>query len=328
MRNISTDTIEEGMFVDINGQQQWITIRGADRRNPVLFTVGGPGAAFTTWAPFFQPWEQYFTLVQWDQPGAGATYALNGDAGLEPCSLQRICTDAIAVAEYACRHLEHEQLVYLGVSGGTVIGLMAMLHKPALFKAYSGCGQFVHWLRQARVSYEMLLAQARAEDDKKGLRELEQIGPPPYTDLDTEIIKAKYACRPTAAEQAALADIEPEVLAGLRSPPADTPASYIAPGIEYSDPVALATRMFDRLRPELYAFDAWQLGTAFEMPVIFIQGELDFYSVTAQVEKYFVEITAPYKQLRLLPGAGHGSLYLRDTLLAALVEELKAIPSD
>ena len=324
MKPNARQMIEEARFVDINGQQQWITIRGSDRINPVLLIVGGPGVPLSTWALFFQPWQEYFTLVQWDQPGAGATYGLNGEAGLEPYNLQRLRDDVISVADYICRYLDVDRLIYFGLSGGTVIGLMAMLHKPELFHSYAGSGQFVHWLRQAGLSYQLVLEQARSEGDMDGVRELEQIGPPPYTAIDAELIKSKYAGRLTKVEQAAMTTVAPETLAAMRAPPAD--ANYIAPGIEYSEPIPLATRLFDRLRPEFYAFDAWQLGIRFELPMIFIQGELDHYSVTSEVEKYFAAITAPSRQLKVLPGAGHCSFYLRDVLLNALLESVSALP--
>lgn len=41
------NAIEEAGFVRIGGIDQWISIRGEDRRNPVLAVLyGGPGAAF------------------------------------------------------------------------------------------------------------------------------------------------------------------------------------------------------------------------------------------------------------------------------------------
>ena len=67
--------IDTGLFVDINGVEQWITIRGSDLKNPVMLMLPGPGAGFSRMAEFFSPWERDFTLVQWDQPGAGATAA-------------------------------------------------------------------------------------------------------------------------------------------------------------------------------------------------------------------------------------------------------------
>src|SRR5207344_47139 len=71
-------SIDEGQFVTIGGVDQWVTMRGQDAVNPLLLLIGGPGAAFSSMARFFAPWERDFTLVQWDQPGAGATQAKNG----------------------------------------------------------------------------------------------------------------------------------------------------------------------------------------------------------------------------------------------------------
>src|SRR5579863_6366061 len=83
--------IELGEFVRVGGLDQWITLRGADRTNPALLILSGPGVAFSRMASFFAPWERDFTLAQWDQPGAGATFARNGET---PLSLDRLAADA------------------------------------------------------------------------------------------------------------------------------------------------------------------------------------------------------------------------------------------
>ena len=80
------DPIFEGGFVDVGGEPHWVAIRGQDRRNPVLLVLHGPGGALSPLAPLFEPWERNFTVAHWDQPGAGATFARNGEASL---SLQR-----------------------------------------------------------------------------------------------------------------------------------------------------------------------------------------------------------------------------------------------
>jgi proline iminopeptidase len=48
-------------------------------RNPILlFIHGGPGQAAIPMAREYQrAWEARFTVVQWDQRGAGKTYASN-----------------------------------------------------------------------------------------------------------------------------------------------------------------------------------------------------------------------------------------------------------
>ena len=87
--------VDEGLFVGVNGREHWITLRGADAANPALLILSGPGAAFSRMAPFFAPWEDDFTLVQWDQPGGGATFARNGEMAL---TLEGLAADAARVA--------------------------------------------------------------------------------------------------------------------------------------------------------------------------------------------------------------------------------------
>ena len=65
--------------VRIGGIDQWIEVRGQNVDNPILlFLHGGPGIAFIPLANSFQgPWEESFTVVEWDQRGAGKTYSSN-----------------------------------------------------------------------------------------------------------------------------------------------------------------------------------------------------------------------------------------------------------
>src|SRR5215472_2182033 len=73
---VTPNGVEELLPLQINGSTQWISIRGRDRRNPILlFLHGGPGSPTIPIDYMFQgPWEDYFTVVQWDQRGSGKTY--------------------------------------------------------------------------------------------------------------------------------------------------------------------------------------------------------------------------------------------------------------
>src|SRR5215469_5801747 len=75
----SPDGINSLEAVRIGGIDQWIEVRGQNVNNPILLWIhGGPGMAFIPLAGSFQdPLEKYFTIVQWDQRGAGKTYASN-----------------------------------------------------------------------------------------------------------------------------------------------------------------------------------------------------------------------------------------------------------
>ena len=100
---VTQNGVEELLPVQINGSTQWISIRGRDRRNPVLlFLHGGPGSPTMPADYTFQsPWEDYFTVVQWDQRGTGKTYAANDPAALaSSMTIDQMISDAEEVVRY------------------------------------------------------------------------------------------------------------------------------------------------------------------------------------------------------------------------------------
>jgi pimeloyl-ACP methyl ester carboxylesterase len=315
-------SLDHGLFLDIHGLPQWITLRGQDLANPVLMVVGGPGAAFTGWAPFFAPWEADFTLVQWDQPGGGATWARSGDEANGPITLERLARDGLCVAEQALARLGAHKLILLGLSGGSIVGLMMIKARPERFSAYVGTGQFVHWARQDALGYAMTLQQARSRGDEAAVAELERIGPPPYADAATDAIKSRHAGALTEAEQAAFAEAGP-ALDAVQNPPPD--AAWRAPGLELPDPRARGFAVYEQVRAELMGFDARRLGLAFEVPIVFLQGAEDAYSVTSVVAAYAAKITAPHKQLVLIEGGGHSAIFMRERFLELLTRRVRPL---
>jgi len=105
--------------VRIGGLDQWIHVRGEHTKNPVLlFLHGGPGAALIGVAGRFQtPWEKHFTIVQWDQRGAGKTYARN-DRELQrrTMTVRQMQQDTLDMANYLRRRFQREKIVVLGAS--------------------------------------------------------------------------------------------------------------------------------------------------------------------------------------------------------------------
>jgi proline iminopeptidase len=83
---VTPNGIERTETVRIGGIDQFVTIRGADRRNPVLLVLhGGPGYVETPLSWWYgHGWEEYFTVVEWDQRGAGKTYLINDPKAVAP----------------------------------------------------------------------------------------------------------------------------------------------------------------------------------------------------------------------------------------------------
>jgi pimeloyl-ACP methyl ester carboxylesterase len=162
----STLGIVEQCFVRIGGIEQWISIRGEDRLNPVLLVLhGGPGSCYTIFTPHLRPWEKHFTVVQWDQRGAGKTFTRMGSRGSGEISMRQLTRDTIEVAEYLRARLHQDRILLLASSMGSTFGLQAARIRPDLFYAYIGTDQNVGMVHGREQSHRQLLDRLRAHDD-------------------------------------------------------------------------------------------------------------------------------------------------------------------
>ena len=122
--------INEEMYIDVNGQQQWINIYGEDRDNPVmLYLHGGPGCAtsFGDWVALRKLAGDY-TIVSWDQRNCGKTWLHDPqDKTITPDILR---SDLLAVAEYILEYTGKEKLTLLGNSWGSSYGCDFALEHP------------------------------------------------------------------------------------------------------------------------------------------------------------------------------------------------------
>ncbi len=137
-----TRGIDEESYIEIGGIEQWVTIRGQDRDNPVLlFLHGGPGDVTNPWTfAIFAGWEKVFTVVQWDQRGSGRTLRKTGPAIAPTITVERMTQDGIELAEYLRKHLGKEKIFLVGHSFGSILGVRMARLRPELFYAYVGHG--------------------------------------------------------------------------------------------------------------------------------------------------------------------------------------------
>jgi pimeloyl-ACP methyl ester carboxylesterase len=150
----SARRIEEASLIRIGGIEQWVTIRGDDRRNPVLlFLHGGPGDVQSPFVSTYAPYEKDFVLVQWDQRGAGRTFVKNGAAGV---TLEKLIADGIDLAEQLHRRFAAAPLILFGHSWGTIIASGMAQQRPELFTAYVGTGQVTSWAGMVQFQFDFL----------------------------------------------------------------------------------------------------------------------------------------------------------------------------
>ena len=158
--------IDETRAVRIGGIDQWISVRGKDRRNPILlFIHGGPASTEMPVSWLYQSgWEDYFTVVQWDQRGAGKTYVANDAATVEPTITQeRMVADGEELVAWLRTHYAKRKIFVLGHSWGSLLGLEVARRHPDWLHAYIGMGQMIYGRDNERLGYEWALKAARAD---------------------------------------------------------------------------------------------------------------------------------------------------------------------
>lgn len=289
--------IDEKAFVRIGGIEQWVTIRGQDRSNPVILILhGGPGSATSALAPFFQGWEKDYTVVQWDQRGSGKTYGRNG-ANEQPMTIDRMVKDGVELSQYLLIHLHKKKLILLGHSWGTELGVLMVKSEPGLYSAYVGTGQVVVKEEKEEVLYARLMRKLEAAHDDAGIARLKSVGPPPYkseADLDVErTIQKRFE---TDAEKNFESVATPIV---LYSPDSLMDIYDFLKGKDFAG---------EALYRELLGYDARKLGPHFEVPMFVFNGDRDLTTPADLAKTWFDGIDAPHKEFVLLKGGGHSAV--------------------
>jgi len=179
---VSEYGVEESTLVEIGGIKQAISIRGRDTRNPILLVVhGGPASPEWPHAYTFQsPWEDYFTVVEWDQRGAGKTYAANDPDVLNgTLTVTRMAEDTVELTNYLRDRFHKQKIFLLGHSWGTILGATVAHEHPELLYAYIGVGQIVNNRRSEELGYQTTVAAAQADHNEQALHDLATLAPYP-----------------------------------------------------------------------------------------------------------------------------------------------------
>src|ERR1700733_11895960 len=293
--------VEVREAVKIGGIPQWITVRGKDLNNPLLLYVhGGPGDTMmgVSWS-FQRPWEDYFTVVQWDQRGAGKTYAANDWETVKPTmKIERFVEDAEEIVQYLRAKYHKRKIVLLGHSWGTVIATELAQRHPEWFSVYVGTGQVVDTRQSERLGYEETLKEARAANNAEAGKDLKALAPYPETSgpisFDKTMKERKwlvhfggYTWRNTNDHYEDLMRLSPDYT--------DADVKGYEKGDEKSPRV---------IWDEFSEVNFWKRNV-FGCPVVLLQGSHDLNVSHELVGRWFATLQAPSKKLVWFPNSSH-----------------------
>lgn len=298
---VSPDGLQKVETARIGGIDQILSIRSQDLRNPVLiYFHGGPGYVETPldwwWG---RGWDEYFTVVHWDQRNAGKTYTASGPNDPSLLTPEQYQRDAEEVVQWALKRFGKRKLFVLGHSWGSLLGLRLAEAHPEWLHAYIGMGQATDSPESERRGWAWTMARAKADRNAEAIRDLESIAP--------------YA---TGTRPASLAAILTQRKwlnhyggAAWRRPGADFELAAFKLSPEYTDddvrnafkgqpPVSAA------LLPAILSTDLSTIRTL-RTPLLLLLGRYDINVSSEVAAEWFKTVRAPSKRIVWFERSGH-----------------------
>lgn len=287
-------SIAEICYRRLGGFDQWVTIRGESLANPPLILLhGGPGLTETAlFRHFNAALEKSFTVVYWDQRGAGKSFERT--IPRSSMTVDHFIADLNELVVAVCDRVGKNKVAIFGHSWGSALGVLYAAHFPEKVAAFVGSGQIGDWSAGESLSYAFALAEAQRLNNRKALKKLLAIGAPPHTakGLWTERkwlqrLEGQMGIR-------AVWHIGRIILGQPESSILDLPRTLR--GFRFS---------LDAMWAEVSRLNLLKSAPALQMPVFFFLGRRDHWVPPVTSVAYFDALTAPSKRLVWFEESGH-----------------------
>ncbi len=309
--------VNRSEYLPVNGEKLYLLIRGADQQLPVLLWVhGGPGGAERPLFRFFnEQLEKNFTVVYWDQRGAGRSYDPKEDP--RQLTISRHLADLDAVVDHLSSTLPSTRIFLVGHSWGAALSLLyagAHAHKISGVVAVN---PLISARDQRWAEYNFVLGEAERRHDAKAIQAAAKIGPPPYQNahqvLALEKLSGKYG-GVFHRSPSRLWIMLRALVRGLVWP-------WEIPKYVKANRVSLQA-----MHQELLNLDLSRSLHMVDVPVLFFLGRYDRHADAAFASAYFEELHAPRKRLIWFENSAHNIPFEEPKLFnVTLTRELQSI---
>ncbi|MEO3761630.1 alpha/beta hydrolase [Mycobacterium sp. B14F4] len=289
------ESVAEVGYCRLGGADQWVMIRGRNLANPPLIHLhGGPGFSETRLLRHFNSeLETRFTVVYWDQRGAGKSFR----PGIPRSSMtvEQFLADLDELVATVCARVGQERVVLHGHSWGSLLGVLYADRHPERVAAYLGTAQIGDGSAAESASYACAVAAAEQHDNRKALNALRAIGPPPYPGSSVFTERTWLQRLDGQLSPAALWKLRGAVFGGGRE---SSPLDLVnqVRGFRFS---------MDAMWEEVSALNLVTDVPAVRMPVVFFVGRRDHWVPPETSLAYFDALSAPSKRLVWFDESGH-----------------------
>jgi pimeloyl-ACP methyl ester carboxylesterase len=300
-------SISEKVFVEINGVEQGMFIKGRDETKPILLLLhGGPGMSDYFMAKDYPTdLEEEFVVCYWEQRGTGLSYSKDIEA--KNMTTDQFITDTIAVTNYLRERFGQEKIYLMGHSWGSYLGLQVAEQSPELFHVYIAMSQVVDQKESEEIAYDYMLQRYRATQNEKMIKKFEA-----YPIHESAQVLKDYSgslLRDQAMHELGVGTMHDmkSVISGIFLP--TLRCTDYTPKERLNIWRGKAFSKETGLRDEMFAFDAKTEVPKLEIPVYFFAG---FYDLTCSYElqkEYCKQIQAPKKGFYTFHYSAHSPLF-------------------
>lgn len=314
--------IDEKIFVPINGQNQYIFIRGKDVNNPVILNLhGGPASpdGFFTYE-FAKEISDNYTFVSWDQRGCGRTYYENKgtDPDNKTATFKQAIKDVDELVSYLCRRFNKDKVIIMGHSYGTLLGVSYVYAYPEKVEKYIGIGQTVSIMDTQTKNYNEII-NSMEQGDKNADKFTKA-----YNELKDNLTidnLSRFQRLTLSYFSANISDLKQKNQLKL---------IFSSPDLSLKDirwflGMLRLKKHFARNKKLLdYTLHSsiYDVGNSFLVPMCFISGEYDKHCSVALLKEYYEHISAPSKKLVIMKKCGHSPQVDEPVLFATEVKKL------
>lgn len=321
-RILSSNGIDEKLYVNINGQEQYVFIKGMDVNSPIVLNLhGGPANpdAFFTYE-FAKEIIDEFTYVSWDQRGCGRTYYKNKctDPQNKSADFEQAIKDVDELVKYLCMRFNKDKVILMGHSYGSLLGASYVSRHPERVEKYIGIGQSVSIKDTQKMNYSE--AVDLLIDDKKKREELETA----YQRLEKSfnfenLMKFQRLTVPCFIANMPKIKQTNQIKLILSSPDlAFNDLRWLVGMLNWKAHYIRNKKLLD------YTLSAniYDVANEYDVPMYFISGEYDKSCRVDLLKKYYDEIVALNKKIVIMKACGHSPQIDEPVLFAKEVKQL------